>query len=126
MPGHNHSLVPKLKPGDLGTQEAFFLWNCPIKDEGLQSDNTLSSKYNFLYLRGGNRQHSSELFSYIRSILTDNFSFSFDRVFQEHENLTSTMEHNRNYLSDSFGDFLFNNDEYLWTPVRTYYKKKLL
>ena len=24
------------------------------------------------------------------------------------------MEHNRNYLSDSFGDFLFNNDEYLW------------
>ena len=35
MPGHDHSLVPKLKPGDLGTQEAFFLWNCPIKNEGL-------------------------------------------------------------------------------------------
>ena len=35
MPGHDHSLVPKLKPGDLGTREAFFLWNCPIKDEGL-------------------------------------------------------------------------------------------
>ena len=35
MPGHDHSLVPKLKPGDLGTQEAFFLWNCPIRDEGL-------------------------------------------------------------------------------------------
>ena len=37
-----------------------------------------------------------------------------------------TLENDRNYLSDSFGDFLFNNDEYLWTPVRTYYKKKLL
>ena len=35
MPGHDHSLVPKLKPGDLGTREAFFLWNCPIRDEGL-------------------------------------------------------------------------------------------
>ena len=35
MPGHDHSLVPRLKPGDLGTQEAFFLWNCPIRDEGL-------------------------------------------------------------------------------------------
>ena len=35
MPGHDHSLVPKLKPGDLGTQDAFFLWNCPIRDEGL-------------------------------------------------------------------------------------------
>ena len=124
MPGHDHSLVPKLKPGDLGTREAFFLWNCPIKDE--RSDNTLSSRYNFLYLREGNRQYSSELFTYIRSTFTDSFSFFFDRVFQEYENLISTMEHDRNYLSDSFGDFLFNNDEYLWTPVRTYYKKKLL
>ena len=35
MPGHDHSLVPKLKPGDLSTREAFFLWNCPIRDEGL-------------------------------------------------------------------------------------------
>ena len=35
MPGHDHSLVPKLKSGDLGTHEAFFLWNCPIVDEGL-------------------------------------------------------------------------------------------
>ena len=35
MPGHDHSIVPKLKPGDLGTQDAFFLWNCPIQDEGL-------------------------------------------------------------------------------------------
>ena len=35
MPGHNHSIVPKLKPGNLGTQDAFFLWNCPIQDEGL-------------------------------------------------------------------------------------------
>ena len=35
MPGHDHSLVPKLKPGNLGTREAFFLWNCPIRDEGL-------------------------------------------------------------------------------------------
>ena len=45
------------------------------------------------------------------------------RVFQEYENLIESMENNRNYLSDSFGDFLFNNDEYLWTPIRTYYKK---
>ena len=35
MPGHDHTIVPKLKPGDLGTQDAFFLWNCPIQDEGL-------------------------------------------------------------------------------------------
>ena len=35
MPGHDHSLVPKLKPGDLGTRDAFFLWNSPIRDEGL-------------------------------------------------------------------------------------------
>ena len=34
------------------------------------------------------------------------------------------MDQDRNYLSDSFGDFLFNNDEYLWTPVRTYYKEE--
>ena len=53
-------------------------------------------------------------------------SLLIDRVFQEYENLIESMENNRNYLSDSFGDFLFNNDEYLWTPIRTYYKKKLL
>ena len=35
MPGHDHSLIPKLKPGDLGSREAFFLWNCPIVDAGL-------------------------------------------------------------------------------------------
>ena len=35
MPGHDHSIVPKLKPGDLGTWDAFLLWNCPIQDEGL-------------------------------------------------------------------------------------------
>ena len=49
-----------------------------------------------------------------------------NRVFQEYEKLIESMENDRNYLSDSFGDFLFNNDEYLWTPLRTYYKKKLL
>ena len=52
--------------------------------------------------------------------------FSLNRAFQEYENLTATLENNRNYLSDSYGDFLYNNDEYLWTPVRTYYKKRLL
>ena len=96
------------------------------KDWSFEESGQYSTLAPFLYLRGGNRQHSSELFSYIRSILVDNFSFSFDRVFQEYENLISTMDHDRNYLSDSFGDFLFNNDEYLWTPIRTYYKKKLL
>ena len=35
MPGHDHSIVPKLKPGDLGTRDASFLWNCQIQDEGL-------------------------------------------------------------------------------------------
>ena len=35
MPGHDHSLIPKLNPGDLGSCEAFFLWNCPIVDAGL-------------------------------------------------------------------------------------------
>ena len=25
MPGYDHSLVPRLKPGDLGTRDAFFL-----------------------------------------------------------------------------------------------------
>ena len=82
MPGHDHSLVPKLNPGDLGTREAFFLWNCPIKDEDSQSDNTLSSKYNRLYLRGGYRQHNSKLFSYIRSVLADNFPFSLIEYFR--------------------------------------------
>ena len=62
----------------------------------------------------------------IVSLFINYFPFCFDRVFQEYENLTATLEHNRSYLSDSFGDFLFNNDEYLWTPIRTYYKKKLL
>ena len=54
------------------------------------------------------------------------FPFSLNRAFQEYKNLTAVLEHNRSYLSDSYGDFLFNNDEYLWTPVKTYYKKRLL
>ena len=91
MPGHNHSIVPKLKPGDLGTRDAFFLWN---------------------YTLG--------------SFLPIVFLFLLNRTFQEYENLTAVLEHNRSYLSDSYGDFLFNNDEYLWTPVKTYYKKRLL
>ena len=84
----------------------------------------LSSEYNFLF--GGetdcivlNCFHTLGLSLPIISLL-------LDRVFQEYENLIGTMEHNRNYLSDSFGDFLFNNDEYLRMPIRTYYKKKLL
>ena len=54
------------------------------------------------------------------------FPFPLNRAFQEYENLTAALELNRSYLSDSYGDFLYNNDEYLWTPVRTYYKKRLL
>ena len=52
--------------------------------------------------------------------------FLLNRAFQEYENLATVLEHNRSYLSDSYSDFLFNNDEYLWTPVKTYYKKRLL
>ena len=36
------------------------------------------------------------------------------------------METNRSFLADGFGEFLFNNDEYLWNPLETYYKKRLL
>ena len=84
----------------------------------------LSSEYNFLY-SGGTDCIVPNCFHTLGSSLPI-ISLLLDRVFQEYENLISTMEHNRNYLSDSFGDFLFNNDEYLWTPIRTYYKKKLL
>ena len=78
------------------------------------------------------REGTNELFIYgfhtLGLFLSLAFSFFLlDRAFQEFENLTTaTLEHNRNYLSDSYGDFLFNNEEYLWTPVRTYYKKRLL
>ena len=77
------------------------------------------------YLLWGNSLYNSLLFLHIRFILYQWF-LSLNRAFQEYENLTATLENNRNYLSDSYGDFLFNNDEYLWTPVRTYYKKRLL
>ena len=63
---------------------------------------------------------------YTDSFLPTVIPFLLIRAFQEYENLTATLENNRNYLSDSYGDFLYNNDEYLWTPVRTYYKKRLL
>ena len=54
MPGHNHSLVPKLKPGDLGTQEAFFLWNCPIRDEGLSiRQHVIVSTTFYIFWEGG-------------------------------------------------------------------------
>ena len=42
MPGHNHSFVMNLEPGDLATREASFLWNCPITDEGLSIRQHLS------------------------------------------------------------------------------------
>ena len=83
----------------------------------------LSSEYSFLYL-GGTDYVVTNCFHTLGSSLPI-ISLLLDRVFQEYENLISTMEHNRSYLSDSFGDFLFNNDEYLWTPIRTYYKKLL-
>ena len=84
----------------------------------------LSSEYNFLYL-GGTDCIVPHCFHTLGSSLSI-ISLLLVRVFQEYENLIGTMEQTRNYLSDSFGDFLFNNDEYLWTPIRTYYKKKLL
>ena len=87
----------------------------------------LSSKYKLLYLAGGTEQLIICGFHILSLFLSLAFSFFLlDRAFQEFDNLTATLEHNRNYLSDSYGDFLFNNDEYLWTPVRTYYKKRLL
>ena len=52
--------------------------------------------------------------------------FSFYRVFQEYEGAMSALTMNRNFLSDSYGDFLFNNDEFLWNPMMTYHKKRLL
>ena len=87
----------------------------------------LSSKYSFLSPLGGKDYLTAYGFYTLGLFLSLAFSFFLlNRAFQEYENLTATMEHNRNYLSDSYGDFLFNNDEYLWTPVRTYYKKRLL
>ena len=85
----------------------------------------LLSKYNFLYFGGGTDCILPYCFHTLGSSLPI-VSLVINSVFMEYENLTGAMEHNRSYLSDSFGDFLFNNDEYLWTPVRTYYKKKLL
>ena len=87
----------------------------------------LSSKYNLLSpLGGGGTDYIiAYCFLHIRFILYQWF-LSLNRAFQEYKNLTATLENNRNYLSDSYGDFLFNNNEYLWTPVRTYYKKRLL
>ena len=85
----------------------------------------LSSEYNFLYLGGKTDGIVLNCFHTLGPSLPI-ISLLLNRVFQEYENLINTMDHNRNYLSDSFGDFLFNNDEYLWMPVRTYYKKKLL
>ena len=84
----------------------------------------LLSEYSFLYFGETdymvpNCFHTTDPFLLIVSLL-------INRVFQEYEKLIESMENNRNYLSDSFGDFLLNNDEYLWTPIRTYYKKKLL
>ena len=80
----------------------------------------LSSKYNPLY-------YTTSYYLYtLGSSLPIVFPFSLIRAFQEYEDLTATLENNRNYLSDSYGDFLYNNNEYLWTPVRTYYKKRLL
>ena len=83
----------------------------------------LSSKYNLLYHSGENKL---AYYFYAGSFLPIVIPSLLIRAFQEYENLTATLENNRNYLSDSYGDFLYNNDEYLWTPVRTYYKKRLL
>ena len=87
----------------------------------------LLSEYSFLSPLGGTDYlaaygfYTLDLFS----LLALSF-FLLNRAFQEYEDLTASLENNRNYLSDSYGDFLFNNDEYLWMPVRTYYKKRLL
>ena len=86
----------------------------------------LSSKYNLLYLLGGTHCIISYYLYTLGSFLPIVIPFLLIRAFQEYENLMTTLENNRNYLSDSYGDFLYNNDEYLWTPVRTYYKKRLL
>ena len=86
----------------------------------------LSSKYNSLYTLGGINYIIAYCFYTLGSFLPMVSPFSLNRAFQEYENLTAVLEHNRSYLSDSYSDFLFNNDEYLWTPVRTYYKKRLL
>ena len=76
----------------------------------------LLSEYNFLF--GGGRLHMLNCFHTPGPSLSI-ISLLLDRVFQEYENLIGTLEHNKNYLSDSFRDFLFNNDEYLWMPIRT-------
>ena len=72
----------------------------------------LSSKYNPLYSLGGTDYTIAYGF-YTLDLFTISFFFlSLNRAFQEYENLTASLENNRNYLSDSYGDFLFNNDEY--------------
>ena len=126
MPGHDHSIVPKLKPGDLGTRDAFFLWNCPIQDEGLSIRQHVIELVQPLITFGGTNYIIAYYLYTLSSFLPIVFPFSLNRAFQEYQNLTAMLENNRNYLSDSYGDFLYNNDEYLWTPVRTYYKKRLL
>ena len=35
MPGHDHSIVRHMVAGDLNTNEALWLWNCPITSEEL-------------------------------------------------------------------------------------------
>ena len=35
MPGHNHSIVRRMIPGDLNSTDALWLWNCSIIHEGL-------------------------------------------------------------------------------------------
>ena len=35
MPGHDHTLTRRMIGGDLNTEEAVWLWACPIVDEGL-------------------------------------------------------------------------------------------
>ena len=35
MPGHDHTLTNRMAAGDLNTEEALWLWACPIVDEGL-------------------------------------------------------------------------------------------
>ena len=48
------------------------------------------------------------------------------RVFQNYELQMRDLQADRSYLADGFGEFLFNNDEYIWSPLETYYKKRLL
>ena len=45
MPGHDHSIVRHMVAGDLNTNEALWLWNCPITSEELTFGITLTSMY---------------------------------------------------------------------------------